>query len=112
MKIAFYAPMKPPSSPVPSGDRRMGRLLLEALELAGHEVQIASKLRSRDGAGDHAAQEQIRVRALTTARRLILYYEANPPDVWLTYHVYHKAPDWLGPEISKVLRIPYVICEA
>jgi len=112
MKIAFYAPMKPPSDPVPSGDRRMARLLIQALELAGHEVQIASRLRSRDGAGDRAVQEQIRARALASARRLIPYYKANPADAWLTYHVYHKAPDWLGPAISKVLRIPYVICEA
>jgi len=31
MRIAFYAPMKPPTSPRPSGDRRMARLLMQAL---------------------------------------------------------------------------------
>ncbi|MEL6748484.1 MAG: glycosyltransferase, partial [Pseudomonadota bacterium] len=37
---------------------------------------------------------------------------AAPPDLWLTYHVYHKAPDWLGPAVSRALNIPYVIAEA
>ena len=31
-RIAFYAPMKSPNHPVPSGDRRVGRLFLAALE--------------------------------------------------------------------------------
>jgi glycosyltransferase involved in cell wall biosynthesis len=112
MKIAFYAPMKPPDDPVPSGDRRMARLLLRALALAGHEVGLASRLRSRDGAGDLAVQERIRARALASARRLVAHYKENRPDLWFTYHAYHKAPDWLGPSVSQVLRIPYVICEA
>ena len=30
MRLAFYAPMKPPGHPVPSGDRRMARLLIQA----------------------------------------------------------------------------------
>ena len=34
------------------------------------------------------------------------------PDVWFTYHLYHKAPDWLGPPISAALGIPYVVAEA
>jgi hypothetical protein len=45
MRIAFYAPMKPPDHPVPSGDRRMSRLLIAALGRAGHEVELASRLR-------------------------------------------------------------------
>jgi glycosyltransferase involved in cell wall biosynthesis len=34
------------------------------------------------------------------------------PDLWLTYHLYHKAPDWLGPEIAARLEIPYLLAEA
>jgi glycosyltransferase involved in cell wall biosynthesis len=34
------------------------------------------------------------------------------PDLWLTYHLYHKAPDWLGPEIATRLGIPYLLAEA
>ena len=31
MRLAFYAPLKPPDHPVPSGDRRMAQLLMAAL---------------------------------------------------------------------------------
>ncbi|WP_035670480.1 hypothetical protein [Azospirillum brasilense] len=48
MRIAFYAPLKSPTHPVPSGDRRMARLLMAALERAGHAVTLASTLRSWD----------------------------------------------------------------
>jgi glycosyltransferase involved in cell wall biosynthesis len=34
------------------------------------------------------------------------------PGLWFTYHVYYKAPDWLGPTVSEALAIPYVIAEA
>ena len=46
MRIAFYAPLKSPDHPVPSGDRQMARLLVAALRHAGHDVEIASELRS------------------------------------------------------------------
>ena len=59
MRVAFYAPLKPPDHPVPSGDRSMARLLIRALELAGHEVGLASRLRSRDTDGDPARQSRL-----------------------------------------------------
>ena len=34
------------------------------------------------------------------------------PDLWFTYHLYHKAPDFLGPAITRALGIPYVAAEA
>ena len=40
MRIAFYAPLKSPNHPVPSGDRLMARLLIAALQRAGHDVEI------------------------------------------------------------------------
>ena len=46
MKIAFYAPMKPPDAPRPSGDRTIARLLLRAMAIAGHEATVASAVRS------------------------------------------------------------------
>jgi glycosyltransferase involved in cell wall biosynthesis len=112
MRIAFYAPMKPPSDPVPSGDRRMARLLMGALTLAGHEVELASRVKSRDGVGDATKQMTIRARGEAAARSLISRYRKNPPDAWFTYHVYHKAPDWIGPAVAEALGIPYVIAEA
>ncbi|MCP5363809.1 MAG: glycosyltransferase family 4 protein [Hyphomicrobiales bacterium] len=116
MRIAFYAPLKHPDHPVPSGDREMGRLLGVALQRAGFHVEIASRFRSFDGHGDH--QRQIRIQRLgqRLAHRLVRYYQHGAsearPRLWFTYHVYHKAPDWLGPHVSRALGIPYVIAEA
>ena len=116
MLIAFYSPMKPPSHPAPSGDRRMAGLLIRALEAGGHQVETASRLRSYDGEG--LAHRQARIAALggRMAARLIRRYRARPrprrPRAWFTYHLYHKAPDWLGPEVSAALGMAYVVAEA
>ncbi|MDH3639437.1 MAG: glycosyltransferase family 4 protein, partial [Gammaproteobacteria bacterium] len=34
------------------------------------------------------------------------------PAAWVTYHLYHKAPDWLGPVVAAALDIPYLVVEA
>jgi hypothetical protein len=46
MKIAFHAPLKSPDHPVPSGVRQMARMLIEALRLGGHDIGVASHLRT------------------------------------------------------------------
>ncbi len=115
MRIAFYAPMKPPTHPVPSGDRRMAGLLVGALRHAGHDVSLASPLRSYDRSGD--AQRQARIRRIAervTQRylsRCMARHLRNRPDLWFTYHVYHKAPDWIGPTVAARLSIPYVVAD-
>ncbi len=113
MRIAFYAPLKPPDHPVTSGDRAMARALIAALKMAGHEVTIASRFRSRD-AGDRARQERLRDQGRKLAQRYLrrIAKGAAKPDLWFTYHLYHKAPDWLGPLVADELAIPYVIAEA
>ncbi|HXP74783.1 MAG TPA: glycosyltransferase family 4 protein [Stellaceae bacterium] len=115
MRIAFYAPLKPPDHPVPSGDRRMARLLMAALAAAGHEPILAARLRSREGAGDHERQSRLRALGARLADRYLRRVAARPslrPDLWLTYHVYYKAPDWIGPRVASALHIPYVVAEA
>ncbi|RED51330.1 glycosyltransferase family 4 protein [Aestuariispira insulae] len=109
MKIAFYAPLKAPDHPVPSGDRRMARLLMAALEKAGFDVELVCRFRSFDGKGDGANQEKLRREAETEADWLCDHVEA---DLWFTYHLYHKAPDWIGPAVSSKLGIPYWLAEA
>ena len=113
MRIAFYAPLKPPDHPVASGDRAMARALITALTLAGHEVTLASRFRSRD-AGDAARQERLKALGGKLAQRFLrkIANGTPQPDLWFTYHLYHKAPDWLGPTITAQLGIPYVIAEA
>jgi len=115
MRIAFYAPLKPPFHPVASGDRTMARLLITALRRAGHEVEIAARLRSRDGTGDPAYQARMRAVGLRLAERFVRRCArgtAPRPDIWFTYHLYYKAPDWLGPCVADALAIPYVVAEA
>ncbi|HUI18216.1 MAG TPA: glycosyltransferase family 4 protein [Alphaproteobacteria bacterium] len=115
MRIAFYAPLKPPDHPVPSGDRRLGRALVAALRSVGHDVVLASRLRSWEGAGDSARQRRIERSGAALAARLTQRYLRDPahrPALWLTYHLYHKAPDWLGPAVAGALAIPYVVVEA
>lgn len=93
----------------------MGRLLIAALELAGHEVFLASRLRSRDGAGDPARQEKLAARGARYAARYARCCEKGTiprPDLWFTYHLYYKAPDLIGPKIARRLGIPYVVAEA
>lgn len=116
MRIAFYAPLKPPTHPVPSGDRRVGRLLFDALGRAGHEVTLASTLRAYEPLGDAGHQVRLRDEGFAQAHGLIERWkdrdDAEAPDLWFTYHVYYKAPDWIGPMVSEALGIPYVIAEA
>ena len=116
MRLAFYAPLKPPDHAVPSGDRRMGRLLIQAWESAGHEVEIASRLVSRDGEGSAERQREIAGQAAAERDRLRALYGTRPagerPRAWFTYHLYYKAPDWLGLELSRALSIPYLVAEA
>lgn len=113
MRVAVYAPMKPPDHGVPSGDRRMGRLVMAALALAGHTVSLASRFRSYDGVGDVTVQREIARQGHDEARRLIENYRRDdaPPQAWVTYHLYHKAPDWIGPAVACALGIPYVVLE-
>ena len=116
MRIAFYAPLKAPSHGTPSGDRRVAALYVEALQRAGHRVELVSSIRSYDGAGDAELQRALRAQGLEVAGRLVAQWRGGPesrrPDLWFTYHVYYKAPDWLGPHVSAALGIPYVIAEA
>jgi len=113
MQIAFYAPLKPPGHPTASGDRTVARGLMAALERAGHVVTVASTFRSFDR-GDRARQARLREVGRRLADRLARRLGRGParPDLWFTYHLYHKAPDWLGPEVADHLGIPYVVAEA
>src|SRR3954468_609935 len=115
MRIAFYAPLKPPDHPVPSGDRRVACLLLNALRAAGHLPFVASRLRLYDGQGDPVRQTRLAGIGNGGARLLLRRWRRDPasaPDLWFTYHLYYKAPDWLGPAVSTALGIPYLVAEA
>lgn len=111
----MYCPLKPPDHPTPSGDRRMARELMAALQGAGAEVTLASRLRTRLGQPDAAAFDALASAGEREADRLIAAWADDPaarPDLWLTYHCYHKAPDLVGPQVARALGLPYALVEA
>ena len=89
---------------------------MDALAAAGHRVEVASTFRTYDGEGDAVRQAALRAQGEMLAGELAGQYlamaPADRPQLWFTYHLYYKAPDWLGPAISRALGIPYVIAEA
>jgi glycosyltransferase involved in cell wall biosynthesis len=117
VRIAFYAPLKAPGQGfAPSGDRRVAGLLMAALAHSGERVELVSTFRSYDADGDRERQEALRAQGEGLGRGLASQWRDLPreerPDLWFTYHLYYKAPDWLGPIVASALAIPYVIAEA
>jgi glycosyltransferase involved in cell wall biosynthesis len=115
MQIALYAPMKPPDDPLPSGDRQAARMIVRALALAGHRTEITSRLVSWLAAPDQAADACQRTAAEAEVAALVGRWAtdaADRPELFLTYHLYHRAPDRIGPAVAARLGIPYVVVEA
>ncbi len=112
MRIAFYAPLKAPDHPTPSGDRRLARLLIDALRLAGHDVFLASRFRARDDGSIPGRAARLAAIGARLAARLGDRLARDPPDLWFTYHLYYKAPDYLGPTLARRFGIPYAVAEA
>lgn len=107
--IAYYAPLKPLDHPTPSGDRTIARGIFAALQdlTPTPQVTIPSTLRSRDGRGDNPE-------IIHNAQREVDRILSEKPDftAWVTYHNYYKAPDLIGPAVTRCLNIPYLIIEA
>ena len=114
MRIAFHAPMKPPTSIRPSGDRTIARLLMEALTVAGADVRLASGLRTWSDRPEAARLTALEEQATAEADRLAAAFAGGDwrPDLWFTYHNHYKAPDLLGVQAARRLAIPYAIAEA
>ncbi|AXS40009.1 glycosyltransferase [Breoghania sp. L-A4] len=107
--------MKPLDDPVPSGDRQVGRLIVQALERGGRAVVQPSRFRSWCRDGGIERQQDLERAALAEADRLVEAFQSGTapcPDAWLTYHLYHKAPDWVGPAVADALDIPFAVIEA
>lgn len=111
MTTAFYAPLKAPDHPVPSGERAMARLLLDALGVAGAAPALACRLRTYDR-GDAARQRRLDELAAQAAPLLARRLANGRTDLWFTYHCHHKAPDGLGPRLSAASNLPYLVAEA
>ncbi len=111
MKVAFYASMKPPDDPVPSGDRTMARQLFKALEMVGHEVELLSRMKCRVRSSEHL--DEVRADADHEVARIAALWRAEgAPDAVVTYHVYYRSPDLVGAELAKQFGIAYITVEA
>ncbi len=112
--IAFYAPLKSPHHPVPSGEREMARNLIMAIGqgLPDGNVRLVSELRSHVADGDSEMQTALFAAAEAEAARILADPASRELALWVTYHNYYKSPDLLGPGVSTALGIPYVIVEA
>src|SRR5438309_357099 len=98
MRIAFYSPMAKPNDATPSGTSRVGALLIQALQQSGNAVDVPPLPRSYEGTGDAARQAQIYSEcenAATNYLEAIALGKEPRPDLWFTYHVYYKSPDWI-----------------
>jgi len=111
-KLGFYAPLKSPDHPVPSGDREIAQSLMAALatNTSGLQLNLASQLRCYDGQGDESIQLKIREQADAEVKRIL--DSADDWHAWVTYHNYYKAPDLIGHAVTRQLQIPYLLIEA
>ena len=118
MRVLLHTPLKPPDSPIASGDREMARGLQRLLVGLGHRVVMPAESRVVPGVPAPAAHLALERRARDQARRIIARWRAMPKrhperfDLWFTYHSWYRKPDWLGPLVTRALGIPYVIAEA
>lgn len=114
MRVAFYSPMAEPDASAASGVQRMGDLLQQALRSAGAEVWRPRGVRTYDGRGDGARQRALKAESERVAAGVVQSVRDGAvvrPDLWFSYHVYYKSPDWIGPIVSRALGIPYLIAE-
>ncbi len=114
MNIAFYAPLKSPRHAVPSGDRQVARLLIAALEQAGHRVRLISELRAYlPDPDDTGALARLQGAAAQERDRIArLWADEGAPDLWFCYHPYYKSPDLIGPDLARRFGLPWVSAEA
>lgn len=90
----------------------MARLLMQAMRLGGHEVEVVSELRSfqrePEGSGNNlkaaAEAEEQKIAAN--------WHRDGKPDIWLCYHPYYKARDLLGPVLCQRFDVAYVTAES
>lgn len=114
MRGIFYSPFVKADAEAPSGASQMASLLRRALVMSGVELSAPVLPSTYDGKGDATRQEEARRTSLDAAERLVVQIskgEVTRPDFWFSYHVYYKSPDWIGPEVSRRLSIPYIIAE-
>lgn len=89
----------------------MAQQLIELFEKMGWTISKPFQLSTFIKKPCLSNQEELRDKALSLSKAYLEQLKKNKIDLWITYHVYHKSPDWIGPIICKELGIPYIIFE-
>ncbi len=105
MRIAFYTPFKPLGHHHPSGDLVIATGLYAYLSAKEHDIRQTGSLRARWIYWRPWSWVRL-LKDYRLAYRQVMHGRVN---LWLTYHTYYKAPDLLGPMVSRTAGIPYVI---
>lgn len=105
MRILFYAPFKPLGHAHPSGDLAIADSIVRYLEGRGHELVRVGGPRMRWIYWRPWRWPAV----LREYRRAVRRQSLRPADLWLTYHAYYKAPDLLGPAVSRRAALPYAV---
>ncbi len=105
MRIGFYTPFKPLNHSNPSGDLVTAMGIFDFLMRRGHKVFTVSDLRCRWIYWKPWSWLKLILEKRQVQNRL----KSASVDIWFTYHSYYKAPDLIGPAVSRNLGIPYVI---
>jgi glycosyltransferase involved in cell wall biosynthesis len=114
MRAVFYSPMVKADADAASGTQRMALLLQRALTGGGIEITVPDLPRTYDGKGDAAVQLRLKAESERVAQAFLARVRDGAvarPDLWFSYHVYYKSPDWIGPVVARELRIPYLVAE-
>ncbi|MEM0988694.1 MAG: glycosyltransferase family 4 protein [Pseudomonadota bacterium] len=108
-RIAVYSPTPAAYADHPTGERSILAVTRAALSLARFQPFDVAAPRAFDKTGDADLQSRLIREAQAVAQRLTSSWAGQPPALWYTYHSYYKAPDLVGPAVSRALGIPYVI---
>jgi glycosyltransferase involved in cell wall biosynthesis len=110
---AFYTPLKHPFQVEASGDRQIGRMLMDGLRAWGFEPELASRMTTWRREFDPGAAERLDRAAALIAETLVRRYRrrlsTRRPRFWMTYQNYYRSPDLLGPPVATALCIPYLL---
>lgn len=87
---------------------------MQALEMGGYDVRVASSLRSfiRDPLDSMAVTDIEQSAELEIERLSVLWRTQGPPLCWFCYHPYYKSPDLIGPTLCRLFEVPYITAEA
>jgi glycosyltransferase involved in cell wall biosynthesis len=112
-KVLLYSPMHDGYQNLPSGDLTTVENLKKALMKGGFQVEQPFFLKTYFSVFDEALFQVYKKQAEEKLLWVYDYYtnRAVKPDVVVSYHVYHKSPDFMGAAIAKALNIPYIIVE-